>query len=349
MGKKIPASVSQGTPKKKARTACFGVPSVAEMGQLTTASGSIPRPRFDDGITIELFRYCTCASVYSEAWDDNELAVLSFACDEQPSPLFYFMKVLELHGESTKESKTPEPITREEIQVEYNACFQFVSRKIMEQDRDQSDWRKNGLGAYVWGGPAAVKNFLMFIDDVVSWRTTFSDAIFEPLAAKPKIIIHVPSDYMLKLDTAADELKCTFEVKTVPSGKLTVFDVPPPTFPLRTVVLTFELVSDTSAHAIFSGNTKPFQSGFGNLKIRGTSMKLQTTDAYAEFFRVCEPAFDLEKLMLCTQELKLILGDGCLKSSPVIVRIKNTRQCDTTALIALVESLNECVNVRFDV
>ena len=53
--------------------------------------------------------------------------------------------------------------------------------------------------------------------------------------------------------------------------------------------------------------------------------------------------------MLCTKELKLILGDGCLKSSPVIVRIKNTRQCDTTALIALVESLNECVNVRFDV
>ena len=78
-------------------------------------------------------------------------------------------------------------------------------------------------------------------------------------------------------------------------------------------------------------------------------MKLETTDAYAEFFRVCEPAFDLEKLKLCTQELKLILGHGCLKSSPVIVRIKNMRQCDPKASIALVQSLNECVNVRFDV
>ena len=78
-------------------------------------------------------------------------------------------------------------------------------------------------------------------------------------------------------------------------------------------------------------------------------MKLQTTDAYAEFFRVCEPAFDLEKLQSCTQELKHILGDGCLKSSPVIVRIKKNSRCDTTALLALVESLNECVNVRFDV
>ena len=88
----------------------------------------------------------------------------------------------------------------------------------MEQDRDQSDWRKNGLGAYVWGGGAAVKNFLMFINDVVDCRATFGDAVFEPLAAKPKIIVHVPSDYMLKLDTAADELKCTFEVNRQARG-----------------------------------------------------------------------------------------------------------------------------------
>ena len=283
MGKKTPAAGGSGTPKKKAKNDTSGVPSVAQMGQLAAAAGSIPRPRFDDGITIEFFRSCTCASVYSDSWDENELVLLSIACDDQPNPLFYFTKVLELHGASTKESQTPAPMTREEIQEEYNACFQFVSKKTMEQDRDKVDWRKNGLGAYVWGGAAAVKNFLMYIDDVVAWRATFSDAVFEPLAAKPKIIMHVPSDYMLKLDTAADELKCTFEVKTVPSGKLTVFDVPPPTFPLRTVVLTFELVSDTSAHAIFSGNTKPFQSGFGNLKIRGTSMKLQPTDSYAKF------------------------------------------------------------------
>ena len=111
MGKKIPASVSQGTPKKKARTDSFGVPSVAEMGQLATAAGSIPRPRFDDGITIELFRYCTCASVYSESWDENELALFSFAYDAQPSPLFYSTKVLELHGASTKEPQTPAPMT----------------------------------------------------------------------------------------------------------------------------------------------------------------------------------------------------------------------------------------------
>ena len=67
------------------------------------------------------------------------------------------------------------------------------------------------------------------------------------------------------------------------------------------------------------------------------------------FFCVREPAFDLEELEACTQELQHILGDGCLKSSPAIVRLINTNQCDTTALLALVESLKECANVRFDV
>ena len=104
-----------------------------------------------------------------------------------------------------------------------------------------------------------------------------------------------------------------------------VLDVPPPTFPSHTVALTFDLLSDKSAYAIFSGNTKPF------LCVR-------------------EPAFDLEELKACTQELqKILLGDCSLKSSPTIVRMKNTRQCDTMALLALVESLKECANVRFDV
>jgi hypothetical protein len=111
----------------------------------------------------------------------------------------------------------------------------------------------------------------------------------------------------------------------VPEAYNAVLDVPPPTFPPHTVVLTFGLLSDKSAYAIFSGNTKPF------LCVR-------------------EPAFDLEELEACTQELqKILLGDGSLKSSPTIERMKNTRQCDTTALLALVESLKECANVRFDV
>ncbi len=107
-------------------------------------------------------------------------------------------------------------------------------------------------------------------------------------------------------------------------------------------------MSPTSANAIFSGNTKPFQGGFGNLKNRGTSIKTQPGDAYAELYRVREPALDLKKIAECAKEVKHIPGDGCLKSSPVIVRVKNPNKIDTSALVPLVQSLRVCANVRFE-
>ena len=95
-------------------------------------------------------------------------------------------------------------------------------------------------------------------------------------------------------------------------------------FPGRKVVLTFYLVSDTYADLKFSGvidtSVKSIQRRFG------------------------EPAFDLQQLEACTQELQHILDDSLLKSSPVIVRLKNTRKRNTTALLALMESLKKCAN-----
>ena len=121
----------------------------------------------------------------------------------------------------------------------------------------------------------------------------------------------------------------------------------------RSSVLTFDLGSDTSAGLTIDcvidtsadGNIKSIKNCFGNRKIRVSSMRFYSfTSEFAEFLFVRESAFDLRQLETCTQELQHILGDGCLKSSPAIVRLKNTNQCDTTALLALVESLKECAN-----
>jgi hypothetical protein len=348
MGKKTASSGAAGSPKKKSKSAVTAVPSVASMGQLASAAGSLPSPICETGITIEIFRYCKCASAYSDAYGGEELTLVNMACSDRPNPLFFFSKAMEMYGASTQESSLPAPMTREEIENEYNVKMVFVSKKTAGLDVDKVGWRKNGLGVYVWGGVPAVKNFLMHVDDVLDWRTTFSDDMLEPLAALPKVTVHVPAHFALELSAVDDELKCNFEIKKELSEKLTVFDVPPPTFPSRIVILTFELLSDTTAHAIFSGNTKPFQTGFGKLKIRGTSVKLQPTDEYGEFFRVREPAYNLSALTACTDELKMILGNGCLKSSPVIIRMNNATKSDTSALFALTEALQECDNIRLE-
>jgi len=341
MGKK---QASPAPSPKKARKAGADVPDVASMGGLVMAAGSKPKESFDGNIHIAVLTYCTNGSVYNEMFDEGALHVMVMASGGQPNPLFLLGKTLELYGKTTRESDDPEPENLDDVAEKYNAKYQFVSKKT--GDQDNVSWRRFGAGFYITGGAAAIKGFLMYLDDVISWRAEYEDETFEPLAEKPKIFVYVSPDETLALDKKTDELKCDFEVVKGAEHTFTVFDLPPPTFPNRIVVLTFELVSATQAHLIFSGNTKPFQAGFGALKIKGKSVQVNTNDKFKEFFRVREE-MDLTDEDACASELKNIFGVGCLQSSPVVVRIKETKHA-ISAVQKIMACLTNCPNVRME-
>ena len=308
------------------------------------AAGSKQKANFDENIHIGLLKYCTNGSVYNEMFEEGELHVMVMTSGGQPNPLFLLGKILELYGKTTTETDNPEPEKMDDVTAKYKAKYQFVSKKT--EDQDAVSWRKFGAGFYISGGTAAIKDFLMYFDDVISWRSEYEDETFEPLAAKPKIIVYVSPDDTLALDKKTDELKCDFEVVKGAEHAFTVFDLPPPTFPNRIIVLTFQLQTATKAHLVFSGNTKPFQKGFGDLKIKGKSVLVNPGDKFKEFFRVRED-MDLTDEDACVLELKKILGVGCLQSSPVLVRIKETKH-DTSAVQNLLACLTGFPNVRME-
>jgi hypothetical protein len=346
MGKKTPPPKGAigGPSPKKARHA--EVPDVSEMGGLVSASGSVTRSNLDGSICMALFKYCSDGSVYDPAvFDTDDLVYLATTSGGQPNVLFMLKRVIELHGEATKNTADPAPVNLDELEIKYNAKYQFVGKKT--EDKDAVVWRKYGSGFFISGGPDAVKAFLMYYDDIIAWRCDYSDETFEPIAEKPKIFLHVPADYPLELDPKEDELKCLFEIQKDAAPQLSVFDVPPPTFPHRIVVMTFQLVSSTVTNIIFSGNTKPFQTQFAGLGIKGKGMQVLPDDKFPEFFRCIEDR-QLTKAENLLNELKNILGAGCLKSSPVIVRIKPTKY-DTANAKKIFEGLADCKNVRMDV
>ena len=114
--------------------------------------------------------------------------------------------------------------------------------------------------------------------------------------------------------------------------------------PVAGVFLTFELASVTSRFLTFScligTPDRSIQRRFGKRNIQ-VSIVNQLTDEFAEFLFVSGHAFDSEQLVVCTQ-LQHILGDSLLEFSPVMVGLKNTSRRDTTALLALMESLKKC-------
>jgi len=73
----------------------------------------------------------------------------------------------------------------------------------------------------------------------------------------PKIVIHAPEGLALSFQED-DEMSCDVEVKKPSNGGMTTFDLAPPVFPGRLVVLTSALVDAGTTHIVFSGNTKPF-------------------------------------------------------------------------------------------
>ena len=174
--------------------------------------------------------------------------------------------------------------TLAEVACCFRAVHQYVGKKT--EDRDAVGWVKGRTGWYI--DAQFVKEFFMYFDDMMAWRKGFQSDELDKIGEDIEIVIHMltSSPLELEFDAEEDELQCSFEIVKEDVAFMSVFDLPPPVFPARIVVLTFELLSESKAHVVFSGNTKPFQFNFTQRNIKGTSVKLEPHDMYGEYFRV---------------------------------------------------------------
>ena len=109
-----------------------------------------------------------------------------------------------------------------------------------------------------------MKDFLMHFDSALAWRASYRDEDFDELPSKPKVKIFLEAELRFELEfKEEDEMECEMEV--VSGSELTdamanvcVFDVPPPTYPLRIVLAVFELKSENVVDLFFYGNVVPF-------------------------------------------------------------------------------------------
>ena len=346
MGKKkqgaVAASASAASPKKQRGIA---VPDVADMGSLLSGGSSREKPVFDDRIHIGLSEYAKNGSVYSQAFGQGKLWLAQMATSRQPNPLYQMKRQVELYGQAEAEvgGDDPPPTTLEDVELRYRAVNQFVWKKT--DDKDDIGWAKHRMGWYI--DERYVKDFLMYFDDIMDWRKGYQDAEFEKIEGDIKIVIHMQTSATLQLsfDAAEDELKCQFEVMREEVATMSVFDLPPPIFPARIVALTFQVLGPEKVHAIFSGNTKPFQAGFVKQGIKGKSVKIDPEDPYGEYMRVLEH-LSLADESKCVECLKGLFED-VLQNSPVVIRVKETK-IDLEKLKKVVDHFKATANIRIE-
>jgi hypothetical protein len=149
----------------------------------------------------------------------------------------------------------------------------------------------------------------------------------------------------LTLDPKEDELKCHFEMVREDVPTMSVFDLPPPIFPGRIVILTFQVLEPEKVHAIFVGNTSPLQAGFVKHNIKGKTVKLVPEDPYGDYMRVLEylSLADEEKFV---EQLKGIFED-VLQNSPLVIRVKESKH-DLEKLKKAMDHFKASSNIRIE-
>ena len=348
MGKKRVGFKSEAsgasTTGKKTRSSSF-VPDVAEMGGLSKGGVEQQQVVDDEPIHVLLHEYMQKGSAYSNTFSDKKLYAVLMTTAHKPNPLYQLMKQVGLHGASEAGRADGAPISMTEVEDRYKAIHQFVGKKTI--DVDEIGWVRNRVGWYV--DEAHVKDFLMWFDDLMAHRVDLVDVELDKIEGPLKIVIHMPSSGLLdlKFDESEDELKCKFELNKGQDFPMSIFELPPPIFPARLVTCNFEMVTDTIAHVIFGGNSKPFQAGFVRARVEGKSVKLNPDDAYGEYYRVMKDV-DLANSVGAAAQLKNIFSD-VLHGSPVVLRVKKTEHDlkNLKAVAALLLSDRKHIRIDF--
>jgi len=252
-------------------------------------------------------------------------------------------KQVELYGHAAAGADDPPPTTLDDVEVRYRAVHQFVWRKT--EDKDDIGWAKHRMGWYI--EEEYIKDFIMYFDDIMDWRSRYEDAEFEKIGGDIKIVVHMSTSTTLELsfNAAEDELKCEFEVVREEVPKMSVFDLPPPIFPARIVILTFQVLEPEKVHAIFAGNTQPFKAGFVKHGIKGKTVRIDPDDPYGEYMHVIEH-LSLAEERTCVERLKSVFED-VLQNSPVVIRVKETEH-DLEKLKKVVDYFKANANIRIE-
>jgi hypothetical protein len=335
------ADAASSSPQKARR---IEIPSVADMGTLNVSGKSSgAMVALDDRIHVGLYEYMGKGSLYSETFSDRKVWVALFGTTCQPNPLYQIRKMIELFGQQNSEEDSS-PQSLKDIEKKLHFVHQFVGKNTLDQD--DIGWIKNRVGFYI--DEEFVKEFFMYFDDLMAWRQNYSDEHLDRIAKPIEILIHMEETPSLELtfDKQEDELKCVFNIAKEKKNFMSVFDMPPPIFPGRLVVMTFELLASDRCHIVFSGNTKPFQKGFEARGIKGASVKTNPGDAYGEYFRVLEHVAltNEEKTVKYLQEIV----EEVMQESPMIIRMKFTDH-DPKHVRIIAQTLQaECARLRVE-
>jgi len=332
-------------------------PTAKELGEVIgnltsgTASGKSQHPN----IYLPIMPYSQDGSIYGSWFPCGPMFVMHCIHDWRPSVFFKIYERLTKYIEERNEEDAEFPETREALETTLKCKFVFTKGDCLDRDLHNlfQPWR---IAIYMTADMQIVKNVVIFIDAFVHWVCTQSKFSEEDFDKVPKMDIQVPVGFDLELtpysnDTEEGDMECPFTISQNDDFTVKVTDAPPPISPARLLVATIEASSKNTIVIIWSGNTSPFRKEFEKRKISGTTMKLEESDQYSEYYRrsanlTIHDETDREQVLE-------LFGEKLTKNTPVVVRVRpppvdnDSPPTDDDALQILVKSVKKLSHCFF--
>ena len=302
---KVKRVTTSASPEKKARGS---TPSVTDLGSGSTGR-SLPKVIRSDlpanTIILAIMPYMKNGNLYHSRFAEGDLSAMYLLSSMWPNPVFGIKSLVEQDEEYK---------TFDTFKETYQCELSWLDKKM--EDRDQVGFRKGATAFYV--STSAIKDLILYLDELWYRRVNLNDERFEPLSAVPSVKVYTTTD--LSFDTA-DELKLNIEVVQEVFSGVTVFDLPPPNFPARVVTLTFEMVSESIVHIVFAGNLLAFSEGFAAAKVLG-DYHTANGRQYPDFHRFIRNE-SISNVKDAQDKMNFILNE-LLAGVPVILRAKES-------------------------
>ena len=95
------------------------------------------------------------------------------------------------------------PLKMDDLEADLHMIFQHVGKKF--DDVDGIGFVKYRCRVYIVRD--TMKDFLMYLDELLAWRKTYENDVFGKISYDMKVYVHCTEEVGLIIDEKADELK----------------------------------------------------------------------------------------------------------------------------------------------
>ena len=192
------AKSSSGTPKTRLTASCN---PVIRPG---ASSGSSRKSTNDEHVHMYVQPYCRNGSIHNSTFLNGKLLLVKMQCDRRPNAMFKINRWAQVYFEGGNDKMVA---SFDDFQEMFHCMYAWTGANVTVDNGVR--FPKNLTGFFV--SADSLKDWLMEMDEMMHWRTSYANEEFEKLPTAPSLRVHLPQDMQITL-SIDDDLKCDIAI-----------------------------------------------------------------------------------------------------------------------------------------